>query len=285
MPNDDTPGPGLLPNSGLLDAALTVPQVAQRLCKRDMREQDGCEWYHRAWPYLRLAGVCSNPGWHEKFYRDTLSDAYAHSRERIMICGAADFSMLALVTDTFQDSRPCHVSVLDACRTPLWACVQYASQIKIRIGVIHSDIRTAQLRAGQVSVIVTDSFLTQFDANTVDQVVRKWHEVLAPKGSVITTVRLVRSERPVELPKAESIVEILKEKVGSLELNLGLDSRQMSDLLRQYNKRKRRNFQGSIGDLERSFTAAGFEICSTEVAMVDLSGARATYARIYARKA
>jgi hypothetical protein len=88
------------------------------------------------------------------------------------------------------------VDVLDLCPTPLMMCRWYAGLNKERIQVHETDFcDAAQVKellkaTGGYDVIVTDAFLTRFSEDKVDSIVRNWHDLLLPGGTVVTTVRL-----------------------------------------------------------------------------------------------
>ncbi|MEY9931318.1 hypothetical protein ABH926_005967 [Catenulispora sp. GP43] len=191
----------------LLVSAEQMAGNAAMLCTVGNGDQP-CGWYHGAWPYLRLFDMVSTPQWHHKFYHDQILDQVLDAprqlrREapRVLITGAADYSMLAYVLDAAQRAadmgveRPT-VDVLDLCPTPLMMCRWYAGLNKERIQVHETDFcdsgQVGALReaTGGYDVIVTDAFLTRFSEEKVASVVRNWYDLLLPGGTVVTTVRL-----------------------------------------------------------------------------------------------
>jgi len=180
--------------------------IARMFCTLGNGDKEPCYWYHGAWPYLRLFDMASSPQWHHKFYYfellDQILDAprqLQRTAPKVLITGAADYSMLAYVLNAAQRAdgmpgvkRPT-IEVLDLCPTPLMMCRWYAGLSRERVYVHEMDFcdstQIKQLRE-TYDVIVTDAFLTRFSAQDAETVVRNWHDSLIPGGTVVTTVRL-----------------------------------------------------------------------------------------------
>lgn len=216
----------------LLVSAEQIAAAASMTCHQGYGGRR-CNWYHGSWQYLRLFDMVSSPSWHDEFYRLELVQqldffARKHAKEaedggsgepgrapRVLITGAADYSMLAYVLDAWNRTDAAKhamcedpvVDVLDICPTPLLTCRWYASTVANRLIRTHElDLRepdaVERLRttAGPFDLIVTDAFLTRFDHDGARAVLRHWSELLAPGGVVITTVRLHSEDKARNVP-------------------------------------------------------------------------------------
>jgi hypothetical protein len=103
---------------------VTAPlarELAPVLCRGSCMSKEDCSWYHAAWQFLRLFDMVSTPTWHADFYLEALHlCAISGKFPRVLVCGAADYSMLAHVLWAYkQVGTTCSVSVIDQCETPL----------------------------------------------------------------------------------------------------------------------------------------------------------------------
>ena len=210
----DTPvpaSPELDLSDPLVMRAEQMAVTASMSCTLGNGNREPCGWYHGAWPYLRLFNMVSSPQWHHDFYRNALLDSLLHSQKqgrqnpRVLISGAADYSILAYVLDAI-DRAPSSlqtrgaksvaapsVEVLDLCQTPLLTCRWYAGMTGHDVQVHEADIcdpRFAREMAEKFDLITTDAFLTRFSAKESAVVIKRWRQLLAPGGRVITTVNL-----------------------------------------------------------------------------------------------
>lgn len=186
----------LVPQPLVLSAPEMARQAAQH-CERSYLGSNGCIWYHENWQYLRLVNAVSTPDWHADFYRNKITDAakkmMSDSPRRVLVCGAADYGMLAhlLAALPLDETNPWEAFVLDTCPTPLQMCKWYAKQMKTSTTVrIHEgDARALPFQEDYFSLVVTDAFVTRFEGADQEHIVSEWARSLVPGGSVITTIR------------------------------------------------------------------------------------------------
>jgi SAM-dependent methyltransferase len=135
--------------------------------------------------------MVSSPAWHSGFYLRTLGDAAVSGDEcRILISGAADYSMLAYAAHAFRRaSKMPEITVLDLCETPLSLCQWYAEYIGLSISTVVSDILEYKPSA-KFDLIVADAFLTRFSTDDHSRVLEKWAQLLRQGGRVVTTARI-----------------------------------------------------------------------------------------------
>jgi len=111
-----------------MDAAV-LNKTSARTCARS--GPSPCDWYHGAWPLLRLLDLVSTPSWHAPFFRKGIAGGSAHRTDpRILISGCADYSMYALICQLDESAR---VTALDRCPTPLGGVAQYAKKVGARV--------------------------------------------------------------------------------------------------------------------------------------------------------
>ncbi len=187
----------IIPNSILHDAVLEMEDIAKEQCEGSYlpdSSDNNCKWYHSSWQYLRLLGMVSTPEWHHDFFSTQLSDAVKNKESdiRILISGLADFGMLAYIVNAclkHPDKRSIHI--MDRCKTPLLMSHWYQKKIEYPgiIKTFQCDARETDIRDNHYDVIVTDAFLTRFNAADRKKVLSEWNRMLNPDGIVITTIR------------------------------------------------------------------------------------------------
>jgi len=193
----------------LLESAQMIYAMAPMSCTRDHIDRTSCSWYHGVWQYLRLFNMVSSPSWHADFYRTQLTAALAGpGRHRVLVSGAADYSMLAFVLAAAPringkvDPTRLDAHVMDLCPTPLNACRWYGDRFGLTVKVHEADILDDPAfllrevngdRPGPdtgFDLIVADAFLTRFTGDELGRVLDHWRALLRPDGRIITTVRL-----------------------------------------------------------------------------------------------
>lgn len=158
----------------------------------------GCGWYHGTWQLLRLLNMVATPLWYE-FYTYALADALrSNPKADVLICAAADYGMLAALHRAIEvaAAEPT-LTICDICNTPLLATQWYAQRNDLRISCLCDDIlqsRTIPLHA--YDLIVTDEFLTVLKSDYKHQAIKRWKELLKPKGVVVTTAMIGRPTTP-----------------------------------------------------------------------------------------
>lgn len=152
-----------------------------------------CDWYHGAWPYLRLLDLVSTPAWHGSFFRKGIAEQSTHRPDlRILISGCADHSMYALAHSQLAESG--RITALDLCPTPLLATSRYARHIGAPVPELLVTDAIAHERPGTYDIIVSDSFLPRFFGNELSNLLLAWNRGLSPTGTVLTTVRLHQAD-------------------------------------------------------------------------------------------
>lgn len=302
----------------LLVSAEQIAAAAPMTCRNEYGGRR-CSWYHGAWQYLRLFDMVSSPSWHKSFYHLELvqaleecarrgTEAAGDSRSaepaggpRVLITGAADYSMLAYVIDAWSRTRAAKfdlcdepdIHVLDICPTPLLACRWYATTVANRAIETHecdlredTDVKRLYESTGPFDLIVTDAFLTRFDHDGARAVMRHWSDLLAPGGKVVTTVRLHAADGPYQGP--DEISEFtqrarLKAWHWRLQLRSSVDA--ICNDAREYALRITSTDFGGVKEVTSLLEEGGFELPVATVSDQVQGELRSTqYLRVVARK-
>jgi hypothetical protein len=164
-----------------LEASASLAfQIAPRLC-RAVDERDSCSWLHAFWPCLRLIGLAATPDRHAAFYGEALSLSRP-ATPRILISGAADQGMLTLVLATLPRA---HITLIDACETPLHLNRWYAQRLGAEIETQRCSILDYE-SLQPFDAICTHSFFGQFSSIDRPRLMAAWHRLLRAGGRVIT---------------------------------------------------------------------------------------------------
>src|SRR5882672_2854991 len=126
----------------LLESAPLAWRLAPQLCNRDTGNGEDCSAMHGAWQYLRALGLVGSIDQRADFYREALAPvAEAATTPSILVCGAADYAMLAQIVAAFRgrNVEP-DVTVIDLCETPLMLNRWYADRAACRIKTVREDV-------------------------------------------------------------------------------------------------------------------------------------------------
>jgi hypothetical protein len=175
----------------LRQSAPLAWRVAPVLCRPDDAARANCAWYHGFWQYLRLLGVASSPQRHSAFFAEALRAALARCpSRRIVITGSADYAMLGQVIDSAGvQGDAAHVTVVDACDTPLFLCKWYAKLCGQSLSTLATDILRWE-PSEAYDIACTHSLISQVPAVRRKELIAAWRRMLKPGGRVVTTVRI-----------------------------------------------------------------------------------------------
>lgn len=292
----------------LLESAEIVYQAAQMACTGSQYIDDnGCAWYHGVWQYLRLFDMVSSPTWHAEFYAEQLREAIQErGARRILISGAADYTALAFVLEAVGvHAAELDLHILDLCRTPLLACQWYAQRMAVPVTVHQADItRTSEFGAAgldmaePVDLVVADAFLTRFDPDGASRVIDSWYGLLAPGGTVVTTVRLhprneyadqdsfdleFDSERRVTDPIDDFELRLRERATGWQDM-LPIDLETLLRAGRRYAKRMISRDLGDADDIAKRFQDREFDVIRQPTKRVRGELVGTEYLQIVARR-
>lgn len=222
--------------------------------------RDLCCDYHQVRPLLRALGLVSDPADQIAFFENQLSLAIEAGAKSILISGASDTGMPAIVEKIVGSSASIHA--IDICPTPLsLISKQFGEKISTQV----ADILTWKPDQ-RFDVIVTHSFFGQFQPAQRPQLLSSWFKLLNPSGRVITVNRI----RPKD--EGTSFVEnaafgLADEAVRRFEVlggHASLNSDQLYDAVLRYSQKKNTNPVHSHDGFVDMFCEAGFEIIEAQ---------------------
>jgi SAM-dependent methyltransferase len=168
-------------------SAPLVRQLASKLCRKNPATGESCEWEHGFWQYLRILGLAPVPKRHADFYRDAFQQLIdSGERPRILISGAADYGMLALVIGLLRERgiEP-QVTVVDLCETPLALNRWFAERESVEIHTHCSDMLSYTSDV-PFDMISTHGFFCYFSPPQRPALLANWHRLLRVGGAVVT---------------------------------------------------------------------------------------------------
>ena len=177
------------PDEPLDSSAPLALQMAPLLCRRDPATGETCAVRHGLWQALRLMGLSTSPIVHASYLLRELAAAgrVAH-RPRVLVSGAADYSMLAHVLRALGEREP-EITVLDLCETPLYFSRWYAGRVGHAVRTVRTDILEFADR-DPYDIVCTHAFLGEFEPAARTRMIANWRELLRPGGVAITVNRL-----------------------------------------------------------------------------------------------
>ncbi|HEX8620176.1 MAG TPA: hypothetical protein VF911_21530 [Thermoanaerobaculia bacterium] len=274
----------------MLTTAPVAHALAPVLCKGDYVANEDCSWYHGIWQYLRILNMVSTPTWHGTFYVDAVEAALNERAGKILISGAADYSTLAHVVwgrDKTNCADACAIEVLDLCETPLLLCRWYAKYVDTTVATVKADI--VKLDAGDTYIlIVTDAFLTRFDATQRRDVVKAWHRLLRSGGRVITTIRLEPDLRAhfaiASIDQADDFRARARRSSERWQEFLPIVPADLAYEAQRYAERMKSFSMHTAAEVEQLFTDAGFASVVITQTLVPGEMSTTTYAEVVAQK-
>jgi SAM-dependent methyltransferase len=236
----------------LQQLAAEACDVARRLC-------GSCKNFHLLWPYLRLAKA-SGGDVDEPHFRNALNRLLSGRSQKVLIAGAADTGVLAVVARAASSSPG--IVVLDRCETPLELCRRFAHRWSLPVKTLHLDLMALDI-GPTFDVVVAHSLLQFIPADHRVAVLSNLRRSLRPDGRLLIVFRTSsRIEGNILQQYRETYSKSLIERLE--EMNVPLPER------REYFRRRvddyseeRRTREGAHqnrADVEQLIEAAGFSI-------------------------
>ncbi len=187
--------PPPLPEEPLALSAPLARAWAKTLCRHVNESGISCAVYHGLWQDLRRLGLAAGPRRGAQFFLDAFHDAVRAGGRRILVSGAVDYCLPAIVlwAATAAGAKP-DLTVIDICETPLRLCAWYGDRIGVEIGTVRSDILDYE-PAAPYDIVVAHSLLSEIPPAARGRLIAKWRDCLVPGGRVIGVNR-VRPDAP-----------------------------------------------------------------------------------------
>lgn len=147
----------------------------------------GCKPYHKTWSYLRLfeRGGALPVG--EAFYREELEQVVARAGKRVLLSGAADTGLMALVVKVFAELGVApDITLVDRCGTVIEQNQLFAETLNLKAEFFVGDI--CDFCAEPFDFIFAHSFLLFFpDKEKIGVLARTWRRLLKDDGIVLSS--------------------------------------------------------------------------------------------------
>ncbi len=189
-----------LPDEPISLSAPLARRLAAQFCRRDPVSGDQCSWYHGLWQDLRSIGLAASPEHQAEFFLGAFQQvSKRRGRQRILISGAADYSILAYVLWACREHAvDAEVTVIDRCNTPLFLNTWYAERVGCQVATVCTDILQYQAEM-PFDVVCSHSFLGQFAQDLRPGLIDKWSRLLRPGGIVLAVNRVRSADGPKEV--------------------------------------------------------------------------------------
>ena len=232
--------------------------------------EHGCCDYHRSWSSVRLfQKEGALPAGFEFFARE-LTSLIEVDRRRVLISGAADTGLMALVYTIFcaLNASP-EIVLVDRCRTTVTQNRIMASYLGLEADIRQADVRT--LDCEPVDAVIAHSFLGFFPEKARKEVIDAWGRVLSPGGKVIMSTMLAQSEKVPYPPKDDAKIMASKPRLVENAREGGMtceEAEQLGDVaVTMLKKRLSHEPQITREFLTLAFSQAGID--RTEVTLTD----------------
>jgi len=257
----DTPAPFIEPLEQLAKLAW---EQAPTLCDPQL----GCCDYHRCWSLVRWLNQDGALPANNQFYLEELGALAEQGRTRVLISGAADTGLMAMVLAAYgRHNMTPDIVLVDQCRTPVAQCRRFAEQLGLTAELLERDVRTLQTRP--VDAVVAHSFLHFFTGDERQAVTGSWRRLLKPGGRLILSNSLAISESSG--PPARSHGEIVSQAGRLVEKarRLGFERNETAELtdalVRFWQQNRWQKPYITEANLRELLTTAGFSVDSFSV--------------------
>lgn len=228
-----------------------------------------CAWYHGVWQYFRILGVVASPRLQEAFFLEKLRFLVASGQyRRILISGASDYGMLAVVLDALNLLKDTpQVTVVDRCETPLFLNRWYADRRLVTIDTKASDLLDYAPEE-PFDLICTHSFFGNFPHDARAALVAKWWQLLRPGGKLVTVNRIrpgLDTCQTFSPKETDRFVEKVLHEGHRLAAACGVPVATLETWARIYAANYRSYPVATLGDFLGLFTSQGFALTKVEV--------------------
>jgi SAM-dependent methyltransferase len=248
--------------------ALSAPlahRLAAELCRIDPATGESCAWYHGFWQYVRLLGLGTSPVGHAAFYARAFA-GLASPKPRVLICGAADYAMLAYAGDACRQlGLQAEFTMIDWCQTPLTLARWYAERESLPLRTVRQDlIEPMEASETRQDAICTHALLGHFRPDSRARLISNWHGALRSGGRVCTVNRLRpgQGNAPAAFSsgQVEAFVETVRQRAAS-RADLGAsDLARLASEAARYAARQVSWPVHSADEVQALFEDAGFRI-------------------------
>ncbi|MEX2129593.1 MAG: class I SAM-dependent methyltransferase [Xanthobacteraceae bacterium] len=217
---------------------------------------------------MRWLGLAAEPEDQRAFLFPALVEALARAGPRVLISGSADEAMAAMVVEAgVAASCTPVITALDRCATPLAINQSYAEHARVALSAVQTDI-LAYRPANSFDVIVTHSFLGQFDTAGRSRLIATWFALLASGGRVITVVRLRPAGTTTSFSgeAADRLAAEVRRRAAEHTREIEISPSDLGDAAHEYaQQRSPSHAVRDIEELVALFVGAGFELLHAQI--------------------
>jgi len=173
---------------------MNPQQLSEQLCNKGKL---ACDWYHGNWHLLKSLGVVSTSAVHEQGICQMLKCTIREIKEpAILLTGSTDETLVRMIHATCKELgiKP-KITAVDICATPLAFMESYASEKQIELRTCKSNILDFDTEE-KFDVILTHAFMGYFNDTQRPLLIKKWQQLLIPRGSIITVQRIRPENSP-----------------------------------------------------------------------------------------
>lgn len=216
-------------------------ETARRTCLPGEPAND-CRAYHAIWQYLRLTNIArSVRSDGPLFIAAAARRARAGRLRRVLICGTADYSMLAYLGHAARSNgAETQFDVLDRCPTTLQLNDWYASRAGLTARTIRADVFAFKADESY-DLICTHSFLAWLDYDTRPRLMERWRDWLGEGGEVAFSNRIDSAAGAAatrdHAERLEAMTAEFFQRCAEMKLELPADEKSFRELMRQYGLR------------------------------------------------
>lgn len=229
-----------------------------------------CRAYHAVWQYLRLTGLARsvrNEG--PLFVAAALRRARMGRLRRVLICGTADYSMLAYLGHAARQAgseawAETEFDVLDRCGTTLHMNAWYAARSGLRLRPLAASVFDF-VPDRSYDLICTHSFLPWLDFDSRPRLFRLWRDWLSADGELCISNRVDGEGGPKatqdRAPRLQGMQAEFFQRCDEMGLALPADREIFLALLEHHGRRaldRRRDMP--IGKIRGWLDAAGLAL-------------------------
>lgn len=189
-------------------------------------EVHGCSNYHRLWPLARLARESGTQLAGADFFKQQLLSFPKASQPRILICGAADTGVLAMLVNGARSAGlDAHFVLADRCATVIDQNRLLAEHWSLSLECHQTDLTLLNCEA--VDLIVAHSLLGFFSNSERQLLFNNWQSLLSRSGAALIS-NLVHQQLPDNPPLRRSLPN--PARIQEVARSLGFTSIQLEEL-------------------------------------------------------
>jgi hypothetical protein len=240
--------------------------VAEACCRNPLPDRHaGCRGYHGVRPFLFASGLRTSFDVYEEMFRGAVQQWSGQDpRPRVLISGAADFLVPAVVTRSLQEAgKDPLVTIVDRCETPLVMCEDAGRRLRMRWETSRNDVAAHQ-RPAAYDLIVSDRLLGFIAPSRRLTVIRAWRNQLACGGRLITTIS-VHPAREGSDGDDTALLDAVQNRFEDEYRSLlpGIQRAELLRMIENYNNQRRSHRIGSADEVVPLFRQCGLEIFDT----------------------